>query len=140
MARAVFTPNHAVAVAATRAQISPTLIVQRTKGWAKVHEEGRCRMCLRPSSVRPLTRHHLVPQWWFRIHPKYGPFRHADANIVPLCWPCHRDVESEEPHACIELRRLLGAAEVAFFIRVATERWFNHRYPVGLKTRRASHP
>jgi hypothetical protein len=129
MGRAVFTPNHAVARAVERTGLSPSLVIQRTKGWAKVHEEGRCRMCLRPSSVRPLTRHHLLPLAWFRRRPKRAPLANADANIVPLCWPCHCAVEEIGSHARVELRRSLGAAEIAFVIAVAGQAWVDRRYP-----------
>jgi ferredoxin len=121
--------NHPVRVAAQRAGVSETLIVQRNKGWAKVTEEGRCRMCERPSSVRPLTRHHVVPLRWFRAHPRFGPLRHADPNIVPLCEKCHRDVERLGDHARVELRRLLGSAEVAFVLQLAGADWLDERYP-----------
>lgn len=123
------TRNHPVAAAAARAGVSPSLVVQRHKGFAKVREEGRCRMCLRPSAVRPLSRHHLVPQAWFRARPKLAPLRHAEANIVPLCDPCHKAVEERGAHARIELRRLLGAAEVAFVLQLRGQDWLDLRYP-----------
>ena len=132
MSRAAALPvNHPVAAAATRAGVSLSLVVQRHKGWAKVHEEGRCRMCLRPSAVRPLTRHHLVPQSWFRGRPKFAPLRHSEANIVPLCEPCHREVEMRDAHARVELRRLLGASEIAFVLQVVGRAWLDKRYPPG---------
>jgi len=131
MTHAASIRNHPVAAAAERAGVSPSLVVQRHKGFAKVREEGRCRMCLRSSSVRPLSRHHLVPQAWFRARPKLAPLRHAEANIVPLCDPCHQAVEERGSHARKELRRLLGAAEVAFVIQVRGRDWLDLRYPVG---------
>lgn len=129
MARPALLTNHPVAACAQSAGVNPTLIVQRNKGWQKVHEEGRCRMCQRPSAVRPLTRHHLVPLHYFRTHPKLSPLRHSDANIVGLCEPCHRLVERLYDHARVELRRVLSSAEVAFVIQVAGRRWLDGRYP-----------
>lgn len=129
MARPALLLNHPVAEAARRRGVNPMLIIQRSKGWVKVHEEGRCRMCQRPSSVRPLTRHHLIPLRYFRAHPKLSPLRHADANIVPLCTPCHCDVELTASHSRVELRQLLGSAEIAFAIQVAGRDWLDRRYP-----------
>lgn len=121
--------GHPVAAAAALAGVSPSLIVQRNKGFAKVREEGRCRMCRRASDVRPLSRHHLVPQSWFREHPSLAPLRHADANIVPFCDPCHQEVEKRGSHARVELRRLLGNAEVAFVLQLRGRDWVDGRYP-----------
>jgi HNH endonuclease len=127
--RAAETYNHPVAQACARAGVSPTLIVQRSQGWTKVHEEGRCRMCLRPPSVRPLTRHHVVPLSFFKRRPELAPLRHADANIVGLCEPCHRQVEKRDDHARVELRRLLWSTEVAFVLQVAGPWFLEARYP-----------
>lgn len=129
MPRPVTMSNHPVRVAAERAMVNPSLIVQRGKGWVKVNEEACCRMCRRSRMIRPLTRHHIVPQSYFRARPKLAPLRHADANIVPLCTRCHRDVERSTPHARIELRRLLGPSEIAFAIQVAGRVWLDRRYP-----------
>lgn len=130
MTRAVHVANHPVAVAARRQQVNPTLIVQRQKGWMKVNEEGQCRMCRRPNTVRILTRHHVVPQSYFRSRPKIAPLRHCDPNIVPLCTKCHRDVERQTPHARIELRRLLTNQEIAFALQIAGRIWLDRRYPL----------
>jgi hypothetical protein len=119
----------ALTLAAQLAGVSPTLVVSRNKGWQKLQEEGRCRMCLRPATLRPLTRHHLVPLRWFRAHPKLEPLRHADANIVPLCRPCHHEVEKIGDHARVELRSVLGAAEVAFALQLVGPEWLDARYP-----------
>lgn len=128
MARPALVANHPVARCAQAARVNPTLVVQRNKGWQKVHEEGRCRMCQRSSFVRPLTRHHIVPLSYFRRHPQVAPLRHSDANIVGLCEPCHRLVE-KDPHARVELRRVLGAAEIAFVIQLVGQTWLDRRYP-----------
>lgn len=126
---AVLPANHPARTAAESAGVSPTLVVLRSQGWAKVHEEGRCRMCLRPPSVRALTRHHLVPLSFFRDRPDVAPIRHSDANIVGLCEPCHRLVELRDDHARIELRRLLGTSEIAFVLQVAGKWFLQVRYP-----------
>lgn len=127
--------------------LSESLLIYRYGGRAKLDEEGRCRMCLRPKRIRRLTRHHLVPQQWFndRVRTDPGPqhpdfvrlgiaeftvfrVRDVDANIVPLCGPCHRDVESDES-ARRMLRKLLGNSEATFAIKVRGEGWFDSMYP-----------
>lgn len=118
-------------------------IVYRRSGLDKAAEEGRCRMCLRPWSIRRPTRHHIVPQWWWNEQrsrciqhgPFYNPGRYAllgrardcDANIVPLCEPCHRMVELDAS-ARRTLRKLLGSSEVGFAIKVRGQRWFDDTY------------
>lgn len=129
MSRAVHLANHPVRQAVLRTGVNPTLIVQRGKGWIKCREEGCCRMCRRSSMIRPLTRHHVVPLSWFRNRERFAPLRHVDANIVPLCAPCHRDIERRTPHARTELRRLLSNVEIAFVIQVAGQQWLDDRYP-----------
>lgn len=130
--RSTLIANHPVRVAVARTGVNPTLIVQRGKGWIKCREEGACRMCRRPASVRPLTRHHVVGLAWFRDRPRFVPLRHVDANIVPLCEPCHKQIERREPaHARVELRRLLCPAEVAFVLQTAGRAWLDWRYPPG---------
>jgi hypothetical protein len=124
--------NHPVREAALRGMVNPSLVVQRGKGWIKCREEAACRMCKRPNDVRVLTRHHVVPLHWFRQHPKLAPLRNCDANIVPLCEPCHKQVERSAPHARTELRRLLGPSEIAFAIQTAGTVWLDRRYPHGL--------
>jgi hypothetical protein len=132
VSRSVLLANHPVREAVARVGVNPTLIVQRGKGWIKCREEGACRMCRRPDKIRPLTRHHLVPLSWFRARPRFAPLRNADANIVPLCEPCHKQVERRSPpHARIELRRLLYPVEVAFVLQTAGRPWLDWRYPTG---------
>lgn len=130
MTRSVHLVNHPVRESVQRTGVNPTLIVQRGKGWIKCREEGACRMCRRPMQVRLLTRHHVVPLSWFRTRPRFAPLRNADANIVPLCEPCHKQVERRNPpHARVELRRLLGPHEVAFVLQTAGREWLDWRYP-----------
>jgi hypothetical protein len=79
-----------------------------------------------------LTRHHVVPLSWFRDRPRFAPLRHVDANIVPLCEPCHKQIERRDPaHARVELRRLLYPHEVAFVLQTAGRAWLDWRYPPG---------
>lgn len=110
----------------------------------KIRNEGHCRMCGRSSRVRPLsplTRHHIVPLSWFSAdhspqaavqREAYWPVRNANANIVPLCRPCHDAVESRDPvirtHARAELRRVLTQAEIAFAISVLGKDEFDKHY------------
>jgi hypothetical protein len=130
VSRSVLLANHPVREAVQRVGVNPTLIVQRGKGWIKCREEGICRMCGRPDAVRRLTRHHIVPLSWFRQRPRFAPLRNADANIVPLCEPCHRVIERRDPpHARVELRRLLYPAEIAFVLQTAGRNWLDWRYP-----------
>jgi hypothetical protein len=78
---------------------------------------------------RSLTRHHLVPEYWFKKQPPATrAVRSVDANIIPLCRPCHEEVERDKESRRM-LRRVLGAEEVAFAIQIATVDWFNSRYP-----------
>lgn len=94
-------------------------------------------MCLRPARVRQLTRHHLIPQSWFASVMRascggdwFALWRlmNADANIVPLCRPCHDLVEVDR-EARVMLRRVLTVEELAFMIQVRGRVWVEHRYP-----------
>lgn len=96
--------------------------------------ETICRMCTRPREVRPLTRHHLVPESWFLKQPlPLRLIRNAHANIVPLCRPCHDRIDSREEYVRLEarryLRRSLSQQEIAFAIQVRGRAWLNHHYP-----------
>lgn len=126
-------------------QVSQSLVRFRGGGREKLKMEGRCRMCLRPRGpdsrielseggpfelgARPLTRHHLLPERWFKHQlPPTRALRSAEANVVPLCRPCHDEVEwSIESRRM--LRRALGPDEVSFMIQLAGEAWVDHRYP-----------
>lgn len=99
----------------------------------KLHA-GYCRMCRRSARVRPLTRHHLVPESWFMRQPlPLRKIRNAHANIVPLCRPCHDRVDSrdatEHLPARRELRRSMTQQEIAFAIQVRGRAWLDHAYP-----------
>lgn len=67
----------------------------------KFRAEGRCRLCQRPSYVRKLTRHRVVPG---RFHGTYTP-----NNCVPLCRPCHELVDHWDPSLRLPARRMLRA-------------------------------
>ena len=93
-----------------------------------------CRMCQRPHSVRPITRHHLVPDAWFRRQPiALRQRRNAHANLIPLCRPCHDLVEAldefERAQARRGLRRSLSQQEIAFAIAVRGRQWLDFHYP-----------
>lgn len=103
-------------------------------GKEKAKTERFCRMCLRPSHVRPLTRHHIVPLAWWRFLPMpHRALANATANIIPLCRGCHDDVESRDPALRREARRecrvAMTQAEVTFAIAVRGKQWFDHHYP-----------
>jgi hypothetical protein len=120
--------------------MSESLVFYRDGGRSKLREEARCRMCLHPRrrrGVRQLTRHHIVPQQWFRTRmqresgsawTRLWRLRDAEANIVPLCARCHRDVHADE-WARRMLRKVLGANEVAFAIKVFGQASFDAMYP-----------
>lgn len=119
-------------------RVSTSLLTKRGGGKEKLQEEGCCRMCLRPSSeewipgvLRLLTRHHLVPCRWFRKHAEWRDLRDVDANIVPLCRPCHDLIESKDglPHRKM-LRRALLQEEIAFIVQVRGRDWLELRYPL----------
>lgn len=127
-------------------EISESLIRFRGGGKEKVRQEARCRMCLRSRGpdtpkewllgdkdkwvgTRSLTRHHLVPEHWFKY--QLAPLRQlrgSDCNIIPLCRQCHDEVERDE-EARRMLRRVLGPDEAQFAIQVAGHHWFVVRYP-----------
>lgn len=118
-------------------------------GTQKVQAEGRCRMCGRTWEVRPLigqqltredaqetqeqrlTRHHLVPQSWFRSTrgSQYRSIRNANANIVPLCRPCHDLIEEPDMISRRMLRRALTQQEIAFVVRYRGKDWLDYHYP-----------
>lgn len=107
--------------------------------WRDKREEGRCRMCLRPAAVRPLTRHHVVPRAWLsRSRPRLYVLRNVAANIVPLCRPCHDAVEAD-PAARRLLRKVLAPDEVAFALAVAGS-WFRRHYPDAAAPAAAARP
>lgn len=101
-----------------------------TSGLVK-KKEGKCRMCGRPNKVRPLTRHHLVPLRWFLCEEglRYRMVRNSNANIIPLCRPCHDDIEHQDPIARRMLGRLLTQQEIAFAIRLRGRAWLDWEYP-----------
>ena len=101
-------------------------------GRDKCSREGMCRMCRRSWRVRPLTRHHLVPLRWFMWSKRGQHFRavrNANANIVPLCWPCHKLIEDEDEIARHMLRQLLTQKEVAYAVRLRGIQWLDQHYP-----------
>lgn len=100
----------------------------------KIANGSICRMCLRSSRVRPITRHHLVPDAWFRKQPTHlRAIRNAHANIVPLCRACHDRVDAqdlaERREARRHLRRSLAQQEIAFAIQVRGLDWLDLHYP-----------
>lgn len=98
-------------------------------------------MCQRPSSVRLLTRHHLVPQAWYRERVN-GVRRQeewlllrrdSNTNVVPLCRPCHDLIDngpwSDRRMWRAMLRRLLLPGEVAHVRRAMGQSWLEREYP-----------
>lgn len=113
----------------------PSVSLQSTKATEhKMRAEGHCRMCLRPASVRPLTRHHIIPESWFLRQPHHlRVIRNAHANVIPLCRPCHDLVDNRETdereNARRMLRRSFSQSEIAFIIQVRGLDWLNDAYP-----------
>lgn len=106
------------------AQIPPGLI----SWYDKLAAEQHCRACLRHRSIRTLTRHHLVPQsWWLARGAVFSRYRNISANIIPLCRPCHDEVE-RDAEARRMLRRVLSQQEIALAIALRGD-WFDRRYP-----------
>jgi hypothetical protein len=103
-------------------------VVYRSGGREKVREEGRCRLCLRPWRIRPPSRHHLVPKSWFADRLGISTIRDCDANVVPLCRPCHDWIEQDVSGRRM-LRKVLGAAEVRLALLLRGRDWFDGRYP-----------
>ena len=115
----------------------------------------RCRMCDRPADVRPLTRHHIVPQWWFRdqaararsrgLEPPHWPTKaNVYANIVRLCRPCHDLIDHGPRHERLRYRRMLRALlhpeELAFARRTRGQAWLDEEYPSTLYPPELLHP
>lgn len=97
---------------------------------AKVDREAHCRMCRRHKTVRPLTRHHVIPQEWWRMQgDEIAALRNAAANVVGLCRVCHDHVEVEDDTGRRMLRNVLAQDEIAFVIDVIGRDWLDERYP-----------
>lgn len=90
----------------------------------KFKAEGQCRLCERPArgnGGRALTRHRLVPG-------RHGG-RYVTVNCIPLCRPCHDEVEEQDPVARRMLRPKLWPVEIAYVIKTLGEQWFELMYP-----------
>lgn len=76
-----------------------------------------------------MSRHHLVPQsWWKARGVKFARYRNIAANIIPLCRPCHDEVE-HDVEARRMLRRVLMQDEVALAIAMRGLAWLDRIYP-----------
>lgn len=100
----------------------------------KMQAEGHCRMCGRPPSIRPLTKHHIIPASWFLRQPlPLRVIRNAHANVCPLCRVCHDMVDHRETAERMDSRRLLrrcfSQQEIAFVIAIRGKAWLDHHYP-----------
>jgi 5-methylcytosine-specific restriction endonuclease McrA len=105
-------------------------------------DSSPCRLCLRSSKLRLLTRHHIIPHSWFLKQPLALKFvRNAHANIVGLCRPCHDLVDSQDPEvrrqARVMLRKTLTQAEIAFAIQIRGRDWLETEYPLAFLDRSA---
>jgi hypothetical protein len=54
--------------------------------------------------------------------------RDAEANVVPLCWTCHQDVETDVAARKL-LRKVLASQEAAFAVKLRGQAWFDRVYP-----------
>ncbi len=117
------------------ANIPKSLTSHHPSAVQKCKAEGQCRMCERREVVRQLTQHHVVPiEWWTHVALPYRHVRNSRANVVPLCRPCHDDVESRVDSVRLParsmLRRTMSQQEVAFVIAVVGQPWLDARYPL----------
>lgn len=114
--------------------IPKSLLSHQPSSAEKCRLEGRCRMCGRSAKVRQLTQHHVVPlEWWRDIALEYRSRRNVNANIVPLCRPCHDEVDHWSERrlpARSMLRRTMSQQEVAFAIACAGLPWVEENYPL----------
>jgi 5-methylcytosine-specific restriction endonuclease McrA len=102
---------------------------RRYSGRSYKLNEGKCRLCERPANVRPLTRHHLVPQRY------EGTW--TNENIVPLCRRCHDQVDGCPPARTRRdkrlwramLRRAMKPGEVSHVRRMMGQEWLDREYP-----------
>jgi 5-methylcytosine-specific restriction endonuclease McrA len=102
---------------------------RRYSGRSYKLNEKACRLCRRPANVRPLTRHHLVPQ---RFAGRWD-----NENIVPLCRPCHDHVDGCAPRFRGRdkrlwrsmLRRAMRPGEVSYVRRMMGQQWLDRQYP-----------
>lgn len=87
----------------------------------KLKAEGRCRLCLRLSSVRRLTRHRLIPG--------SSGGRYVPVNVVPLCRPCHDLVDHRDRELRRTARKMLRASLWPVEIAAASGwYWFDRAY------------
>lgn len=104
----------------------------------KCKAEAHCRMCGRSDKVRPitlLTQHHIVPQeWWKHVAHHERHVRNANANVLPLCRPCHDEIHSLDPTVRLParsmLRRTFTQKEIAFVIACVGQPWLDKHYPL----------
>lgn len=114
-------------------RLNPTLAHNATSGRVKLDQERKCRVC---PNKRGLTRHHLIPQVWFKYRKEeLRSLRNANANIVPLCEECHRIIDGViDPVGRLQkraaLRDALYSNEVAFILQVRGPQWFELAYPL----------
>lgn len=113
-------------------RLNPTLAHNATSGRVKLHQEKKCRIC---PNIRNLTRHHLIPQVWFKYRKEeLRVLRNANANIVPLCEACHRIVDDQTyPVGRLQKRAALREAlypnEIAFILQLRGSQWLELAYP-----------
>lgn len=105
--------------------------VPRQGAKAKIQREGRCRTC---PATEDLTKHHLVPESWFRRNPEFAG-RHSVSNLVPLCRYCHGLVDGTRSDVLrTEKRRALRAtllpSEMRFVRAKRGQPWLDHHYPL----------
>lgn len=93
------------------------------KRWQAIIDakKGPCRVCNGPLWIE---YHHLVP----RVHGGAD----TEANIVPLCAPCHAFVTNRDSAAGAKLLASLSDAEYSYLIHKAgedaPERFYGIRY------------
>lgn len=116
--------------------MSVTGMPYQHRTWRKVREEGCCRICGGVGANHPppksgwVTGHHLIPR------NSIGS-TNSDDNIVPLCFRCHKIVDSHKPANIVqreELRRILRAnlrpEEIAYCNLMMGRGWIDRHYPL----------
>lgn len=112
-------------------------------GKRKLTAEKVCRLCGSEwTAWRVRTRHHVVPQSWFlglEADDVRRGIAHAQSNLVPLCRPCHDEVDSRYPVVREMARRMLRLVmtqqEVAFVIALRGREWLDLEYPLDITLR-----
>lgn len=103
----------------------------------KRDREGRCRIC---GFTRDMLRHPPPKNGWLTMHhliPRLQSGQDHTDNLVPLCFRCHRIIDSHKPANIVEredlrrtLRALLTPAEVDYINLIMGRGYIDRQYPL----------